>query len=171
MNQRKKVLWAGMLSLMIIGIGFLSVPFFSAMNPPANAGQDLPYIDISHMENGTYTYSHSEIEGWFGTSFLIIKKYNSEFIVYLVPTKNDAFVMPDLKWYRQGGFCKDFRPETIDGKIKPNGYIKCHDSDIPEWNHDEWLWTIDGRKLGKWTADMETIKFKLTSSYIIIGHG
>lgn len=171
MNQRKKVLWAGMLSLILIGIGFASFPFIASMNPPANAGQDLPYIDISHMENGTYIYSHSDFEGWFGTSFLIIKQHTGDFVVYLVPTKDDAFVMPDLKWYRQGGFCKNFRPEMVNGMIKPGGYIMCHDQDIEEWRQGEWLWTLDGRKLGKWTADMETIKFKIVGSHMIIGHG
>ena len=79
--------------------------------------------------------------------------------------------MPDLTWFRWGGFCENFAPETENGKLKKNGVIKCHDpihNDYDGWGKNEWAWDYDGKNKGQYTSDMYKPKYIVKNNSIIL---
>lgn len=166
--MRRKVLVTVVILAIVMSLAMVAVPFVSAMKPPANAGETLPHIDISLMEPETYKIHKVSSGSWVDRSYLIIRKSTDEFSVYSLPTKNGEVVMPDLMWFRWGGLCKRFGPEMVEGKIEPEGLIKCHDSDLDEYFVKEWRWTFEGKKLGRWTADLRTVSHKRSGKYLVL---
>lgn len=154
-----------------VGVAFAFYPFISYFGPAWNSGETLPHIKVSEMQAGTYRMHDDEHTGWYGTRYLIIKNFDNSFLVYWLPTYQNSIVMPDLRWYRWGGLCENFGPELVNGKIKKNGLIKCHDKEIEEYHINEWQWTLTGKKLGQWTDDMESMKSTVSGYYLILGKG
>lgn len=171
MNIRKKTLWVIFSVILIAGLVLTAIPFVQYFGPADNSGETLPYVNVSKMETNTYIIHTTEFNGWYGESYLIIKNKSDIFKVYWLPTRHNSIAMPDLMWGRNAGLCNDFGPETVEGKIKENGLILCHDPDIEEWNKEQWRWTMSGEKLGEWTADLEEVKSSLSGHYLIVGKG
>ena len=170
-NTRKKILWAGLLGLLAIGFVYVSIPFATYFGPADNSGETLPSINVAEMKVNTFINYDVSFSDGYSTRYLIIKKSYNVYIVYHVYVSDDHVVMPDRAWFRWGGICKDFGPEVIDGEIKANGLIMCHDQDIEEGRKEQWRWTLEGKKLSQWTADMDLVKHSLDGTHLILGKG
>ena len=157
----KKLLWTGFLTTSLIGIGFLIGMFGGALNPPANAGEKLPRINVSTLKPGEILTHDAGYESRWDFRYIVYKNYDSEITVFGVPLRDGLVDMPDLKWWRWGPTCKDFGPSMSNGKVVPNSQFKCHDSELNEWFAKENVWDINGNNLGTSTEDMEKIKFKI----------
>lgn len=57
--------------------------------------------------------------------------------------------MPDTPHGWWGYYnCADFSPEMESAKkIRKSGRIVCHDIEVGGWNHEDWVWTYDGKPL------------------------
>ena len=76
--------------------------------------------------------------------------------------------MPDLAWFRVGGFCNTFEPEMDDGKLKPGGVFRCMDKNLNKWQEQEWLWSYEGKNLGKYTEDMYVPRHLVKNNQLIL---
>lgn len=150
------------------GVLLIMVPFIKSMNPSAKAGTQLPYFDISTLSPGEYILSKSigEVE------YLILKDYDSNLYAYWMPVKDNRILMPDRHWWHWGGLCSSFGPDALNGKLLANGEIRCRDVIYPDGSSSpEWRWTYDGKNLGRYTDDMERVKFTIEGRYLIAGKG
>lgn len=167
---KKKVLVRIVFFMSFISIVMVSIPIISSLQPPASAGSALPHINIDDLPAGSYRFEESGRKGWMGIRWLILKDHDGQLYVYSVPTNEGQVMMPDINWFKWGGSCKHFHPETVNSQIKPNGVIRCHDDDISEWSAAEWRWNYKGKNLGRNTADMKTQRFKIEAGYVVIGN-
>ena len=100
---------------------------------------------------------------------MIIKDWDEEVYVHLVPVEGDKIFLPDRFWRWTGYSCNDFRPELGENnKILPSGNILCHDSDMPEWSNENWRWSYDGKSKTEWVADMYSPEFEYHSNVVYI---
>lgn len=166
--MRKKLLWSAVLISLFVGIGFLLSLFGDALNPPANAGKDLPRINIGVLEPGDIIEQDAGYEGRWNVRYIIFKNYNSEISVFVVPLREGLVDMPDLRWWRWGSRCKNFGPTISNGKVVPSSYFKCHDPVLNEWLTTENVWSLDGTNLGTSTDDMKKVKFKIKGNDIVL---
>lgn len=150
-----------------VGISLAVVPFIKSMNPSAKAGMQLPHFDVSTLTPGEYVLSRNLGE----VKYLILKDYDSNIYVYWLPVKDNQVLMPDVHWWHWGGLCSSFGPDASNGKLLANGVIRCRDDIRPDWLSKEWRWTYDGKSLGKYTDDMERVKFTIEGRYLIAGKG
>lgn len=167
---RKKILTICVATLSMIGMLFASFPLFSSLMPSATAGANLPQYNLRDMAAGTYQYI--DTNGDYSVRWLVIKQADNSVKVFNIPMTNDGTTLPDKKWFRWGGVCSDFRPETENGFLTSNGTIKCHDEMETPWyadSHLEWQWTYTGENLGKYTQDMQSPRYVVENDYLIIG--
>lgn len=150
MNQRKhlSIVLSG---LVVIGIIMAAIPFIRSMNPSARAEAALPYIDISALSGGSYVVEKIGGKHYFEDSYLLLRDYDHQLYVYLLPIHDGKVLLPDIHWFRFGGLCEKFSPEIENGKLKKGGIIKCHDKLDNNWWAHEWRWSYDGKNLGKST--------------------
>lgn len=172
MNQRKKILWTGMLSFLLVGVVLVSIPFIGSFNPPANAGEGLPHIDISELHENEYMIYDLDDKWWrYLTSFMIVRFQRNNYSIYYMSRNMDgATMLPDLRWRRPGWPCHDFRPSTINGKVTGESIIQCFDND------DEYrpgiTWKETGESIDHSYDSMERIeKYSVEGKYLIIGKG
>ncbi|WNZ56553.1 hypothetical protein QT397_04085 [Microbulbifer sp. MKSA007] len=168
MKKRKKLLWFSLFAVSLIGVGFILGMFGSALKPPANAGELSPSIDIADLEPGEILTRDVHYERARDIRYIIYKNYESEFIVFSVPLRDGMVDMPDLKWWRWGPECRNFGPTMKNGKVVPQSQFKCHDHELNTWFAKENVWDLDGNNLGKYTEDMERVKFSIKGFDLIL---
>lgn len=173
MNMRKKLLWIGMLTTLLVGVVFAMFPFVGALKPPANAGESLPNIDISEMLVGEFTFYDLKDKQWlYSTRYMIVRNSETEFFIYYM-LRNDegATMLPDVHWWKGGWPCNKFGPTIEAGKITVNSIVKCHDPDSDDYR-PEIAWKVTGEAIDHGYDDMERIeKYTLKGKFLIIGMG
>ena len=173
MNMRKKLLWIGMIATLLVGVVFAMVPFVGSLNPPANAGEGLPNINISKMAVGEFTLLDLKNKQWrYSTRYMVVRNSESEFFIYYMMRNDEgATMLPDLHWWRGGWPCKNFGPTTEAGKITDNSIMKCHDPETNNYRPDI-TWKVTGEAIDHYYDDMERIeKYTIKGKYLIIGMG
>ncbi|USD21709.1 hypothetical protein MJO52_00780 [Microbulbifer variabilis] len=170
MEKRKKLLWFSLLTVSLIGIGFLLGMFGSALKPPANAGELSPSIDIADLEPGEILTRDVNYDagGKWGFRYIIYKNYESEITVFGVPLREGMVNMPDITWWRWGTECRNFGPTMKNGKVVPQSQFKCHDHELNTWFAKENVWDLEGNNLGKYTEDMERVRFSIKGFELIL---
>jgi hypothetical protein len=175
MNMRKKLLWIGMLTTLLVGVVFAMIPFFGSLNPPANAGEGLPNIDISKMHVGEFILHDVDDQHWqYSTRYMIVRKSKTEFFIYyMLRNSEGATMLPDLRWWRAGWPCTDFGPTTEEERITDSSIVKCHD---PDTDTDDYrpdiTWRVTGEAIDHYYDDMERIeKYTIQGKFLIIGMG
>ena len=167
--MNRKILIASTITLALIGVLLTSVPFTGSLQPSEKAKSARPQFDISNLGNGEYQFKKPDSDERWNSKFLIIRDWDGEVYVNLVPVENGKVFMPDRFWRWTGHHCSDLRPETgDDNKILPSGEILCHDSDMPEWSKEKWRWTYDGRSKTDWVADMFKPQFEFRSNVVYV---
>jgi hypothetical protein len=170
MMSRRQVIVSVVAVVSIVGIGFSAIPFISALKPSASAGATLPHIEISNLLPGTYRFEPYPLKNRFFLEMLILRDFDKRIFVYWIPKSNEGFIMPDIHWWRWGGTCLNFGPDSVHGKLVKEGLIQCHDKNISDFSQSsEWKWTYQGKNLGKYTDDMEGPPFNLEGNYVVIG--
>ena len=154
---------------LIMALVLAAIPFVSSLNPSARAGETLQHILISDLEVGDFLVEDDLAKGYFKGRYLVIKDYEAKVHVYLVPIRENRFMLPVVRWWNWGALCEDFRPDIQNSKIKPGGIIQCHDSDFVEAQNPEWHWEYSGKNLGNYTEDMMTVPHKIEGPYVIVG--
>ena len=167
--NRRRVLVFMTAAVGLSGFALAMKPFIESMNPTDRAVANLPHIDISNIEPGGYRYVSTGRDWGFESEWLIIRDTEGEIYVYTIPLQDGKYLMPDLSWFRPGGFCVEFGPEMISEVVTKDSVIKCHDIEMYDWGRKEWRWTLDGKNLGEHTNDMYSPKFSVNNDKLIIG--
>ncbi len=168
-EMKRKILTILTLTTALVAGIALTIPFVSSLSPSANAGSTLQHINISQLEAGDYLIEDDLSKGHFRARYLIIRDYKSNYRIFSIPVRDDRFLLPDVRWWRWGGLCSDFRPEIQKSKIIPEGVIKCHDQKFLNDPNPEWRWAYDGRNLGNYTENMFSVTHKVEGPYLIVG--
>lgn len=165
---KKKLLLSLVAALLLTGAIAASLPFIASLGPSDNAGTTLTRIDIADLEPGTFKSQDIPGLGTYYSRVYILNDYSSNIRVYGVRLRDNKVQLPDYQWWSWGQTCADFGPEHEGKVLRPNGVIKCHDSDMREWYRD-WAWNYDGTSLSDQQLDMETPDWVLEGSKIVIG--
>ena len=155
------------LLLCILGlIAFVSIGnvFSKSLSPSAKAESNRYRINISTLKNGTFQLTEDG-----PTTYIAIKTHASEFYLYAIQTNKEGFILPDIEWFRVGGYCADFRPELNGEFKKENGVITCHDS---KELSESYRWSYDGKNVGLYThnKDMRAVAHFITGNYVTVGN-
>ena len=166
-----------MLTTLLVGVVFALVPFVGSLNPPANAGEGLPNINISEMSVGEFRFHDVKDKNWrYSTRYMVVRNSKIEFFIYYM-LRNDegATMLPDLHWWIGGSPCNDFGPTTELGKVTANSIIKCHDTDTVtdmDSYRPDITWKVTGEAIDHYYDDMERIeKYTIKGKFLIIGMG
>jgi hypothetical protein len=103
----------------------------------------------------------------FGSRLLVIRETAGTLRVFEIPTYGDTFLLPDLHWYRFGARCRNFAPESENGVLRPDGVIRCLDTDSPQ--QAEYRWSYSGKNLGKHTEAMLVPEFFVEGKFLVLG--
>ena len=155
--------------MLIAGIVISCSPFILSMEPSAKAKAARSQHDISKLNVGDYIFEPFSRDSAWDEMVLIIKDWDGSIYSHLAPTKGGKIVMPD-RWWGWGYYnCSNFGPETAaNDKIKRSGFIKCHDSDVPEWRQEEWEWSYSGESQRSWMDNMYSPGHEIKGSYLYI---
>ena len=166
---RRKLLITIVVLLGIAGFLLSAIPLLSYFGPSATAGSTLTRLDIRKLQPGEYAYFDNQRQDYWHGKYLIIKDWNSSINVLLILKQQDEFVIPDEHWWRSGGWCKNLAPETKNGKIVPDGSIKCMDTGLPAWTNKAWRWSYSGKRKGEWVGDLHSPPYAIEDGEIVIG--
>jgi hypothetical protein len=169
----KRILTYLVNGLAFIGIVALSVPFILSLNPSERVDASLPRVDLSSLEPGRHrTVRNPKLPEYYDGivwSVLLIKKKDGQVKAWVIPTKNNTVMMPDIHWWRPMTPCETFGPTKLNGLIDEEAPIKCHDDSVPEWWADKWQWSIDGKNLSDQVDDMEPAVGVVEHGYFVLG--
>ena len=161
-----------MLATLFVGVILASIPFVGALKPPANAGEGLPHVDISDLKENEYLIYDLNDKWWrYSTRYMIIRFQDNNYNIYYMSRNMDgATMLPDLRWWRPGWPCNDFRPSTTDGKITGDSVIQCFDTN--EKYRPDISWKATGEPIDHSFDAMERVeKYSVESNYLVIGKG
>ena len=139
------------------------------MQPSARAKTARSQHDISTLETGHYRIEPFSRGNAWNIVVLLIKDWDANVYVYLLPTEGGKVPLPD-RWWGWGYYhCSEFRPEiNVSGLLRKGGHIKCHDKDTPEWGASLWEWSYDGKPKDKWGIQMYAPPVELVDSTLYI---
>lgn len=167
--MRKKILLTCTIVMLLTGIALSSLPFIFSMEPSAKAKAERSRHDISKLKAGEFILEPFARDSAWDEIVLIIKDWDGSIYSYIAPTADGKVVMPD-EWWGWGYYnCTNFGPEIgTNNKIKRSGFIKCHDSDVPEWRKEEWEWSYSGKSQQYWMDNMYSPDHEIKGSYLYI---
>ena len=168
--MRKKILLGCVLTIIFSGIVLASIPFTSSLSPSAKARADRPQYDISSIQIGDFSLKKINGGDAWDSYVLIIRDWNNQISVHLVPSKNNKIMMPDHHWGKPfGHYCTNFGPDIdSDNKLLKGGYIRCHDKDVPEWMEPVWVWSYTGKSNNINVKDMYTVEHEISGSTLYV---
>ena len=151
----------------VVGVVLLAIPFVLSLGPSERASATGRMIDIGDLAPGRFL----TVDGW-DKRFFILKDLTGDVRVLYVPyDAKKGVMMPDLKWWRYGGRCRDFEPDNDSGKLIVGGHFRCHDSDVNEWWAPRWVWDFSGHHAGatdEGIEDMPQLKPRLIGTNLIL---
>lgn len=167
--MRKKVLGVSVAVLLVFGVILASSPFYQSMHPSQKAKAARSQHNISTLDYGDFRFDEFQKGSAWDEVVLIIKDWDGEIYSFLILTDHGKVIMPET-WYWWGYYhCKEFGPELDENnKLKKNGVIQCHDSDIPEFWKDKWLWSYEGKVLGNWAPDLPAPNHEIKGGYLYL---
>ena len=165
----KRVLTISVTVLSFVGMGFIAFVFGASMQPSARAKSERSQHDISTINPGQYRIEPFGRPDAWNDKVLLIRDWNEEYYVFLLPTENGKVALPD-RWWGWGYYhCAEFRPELNEsGSIVKGGAIKCHDKATPEWGASLWEWKYDGSPTDKWGIHMYAPPVEIANGTLFI---
>ncbi len=126
--------------------------------------------DISKLQNGDYIFEKFR-RNEDGARILILKDWDSNLYVHLVPLEQEKVPMPEPFWGFGYYHCKYFGPDhDVNHKLLKSGKIRCHDDEAPKWMvDDQWVWEYSGKAAaGSWSHDMISPKYEIKGNTVYI---
>jgi hypothetical protein len=168
MSQRQ-ILSLSVGVLLLIGIGFASVPFVRSFQRTPAAWDGFPQVELSDLGPGSYQ--------WLGTSnlhalmpeVLVVHDFDGNVRAFELPILDGKYLMPDQDWSHVLGACVNFGPDGTEGQLLRNGTIRCHDPQLPESYRSEWQWTYAGERLGQWSPNLRQLEVVREGDYLSVG--
>ena len=158
--SRRVLKWI-VLVLLLVGLVAACTPFFQSFFPNSKSRAELSRIPVSDLQPGEYRfvrtgYPHGVRKlGW---GVMLVRRWSGELNVWNVWVgEGSMVVMPDLTWNRPGVLCKDFRPSDNFSVSEVGATIECWDEDLSPGMRQELRWSIDGKALGEYHADMSKV--------------
>jgi len=168
--MRKKILLLCMVSILLFGASTIFATFSLSLSPSARAKADRVYIDISSLECGKYVYEPFNRENAWNEKVLIIKQQDCTLSVFLIPTRENKFIMPERFWGNIGSLCKNFSPSVNqENRLIENGFITCHDSELEAEYIRNLKWTYSGVSKANFVVqDLYVPKIEIQGNQVII---
>ena len=169
MKSRKLLVYLTAL-VAVIGIIFFITPFILSLKPSKATKPSLFEIDISGLDTGSFI----EVDDPYGLKILILKDWDNSINAYLIPfnDKENIYMLPDINWMRPFVPCKEFGPETTNGKLIKNGQIRCFDETLSTWWKNNYKWNYSGKNLGNSVENLPLPKYVISyDTFILTGRG
>lgn len=169
MNRYRKCLVFGTALLIFIGLLATCTPFVSSLKPNSSALDSRPSINVKDLVIGKSTNFKTARSHVFVTK---TDDQNDPFKLFAIPYDGEKYLLPEFGWHRAVLPCIDFIQENI---------FQCKDSyeieetkDLVWWSYMKW--DMNGKFIGKqeyekWghvVPDLQTPKFKVVGSYVIL---
>lgn len=165
--KTRKFLQRALLVSCLVGLTFIANAIASSMAPSEAANFARSQHDIAHLEPGEFL-----IEGFSRDKtqrVLILRTWEGDVHVHLIPVHHGKTPIIEVNGTWGGGFCRQIGPElTLDGKLKRNGDIACHDPEAPQWGKQDWRWSYDGSPKSNWLASMDSPEIELRGNTVYI---
>lgn len=158
-----------------VGVLVACVPFIGSLKPSARAEAALPRIDISGIEQGTFSILPHPALGdavrEFRWSLFVLRRNDGSVRVWDVPTKDGSVGMPDRYWWLPFYACTRFGPAMVQGRVDEESLLECRDPEAPGgwWAH-AWRWDLNGKCIGATCAeDMQVTLGIVEGRYFVYG--
>ncbi|MDG9924049.1 MULTISPECIES: hypothetical protein [unclassified Pseudomonas] len=146
MRARRKWLVVAALTLSAVGVFGLARLLGGAMGLPANAGEQLERIDVSHLPPGHFAGPPAtQARSW---SYLILHMHDGSFRAFAVRLEDGRVAVPERFWGGNTAYpCESFGPAPTPGAFPPDAAIECHLPPPAGWRHRRW--DLQGRSLNR----------------------
>jgi len=153
MNKRS-ILVSVSVFMILVGVGFAAVPFFSSMNPTMKVKEDAKIrVSISSIpEDGAI-----EID-WHSDKVFLVR--NPKPMAFRMPYWDEAYRLPDPTWARAIVPCEVF-------KIGGEGF-SCIDPKMPEGWRNNAKWDIYGGSKSSWMPDLQVAPYEIQGDKLVI---
>lgn len=152
--DKRRFLVTTIIVMILVGVGFAAVPFFSSMNPTMKVREDAKIkVNLSSIpENGAI-----EID-WHSDKVFLAR--NPKPIAFRMPYWDGAYRLPDPTWERAIVPCEVF-------KIGGEGF-SCIDPKLPEGWRNNAKWDITGRSKSSWMPDLQVAPYEIQGGNLVI---
>lgn len=149
---------------MLVGV------FSGSMSPSNKAKAARSQHDISKLTKGSYLFERFQRANSWSGKVLIIKDWDENIYVHMIPTETDSVIMPERFWGWGYYQCKNFGPDLNKNRsLVKLGKIRCHDKDAPEWMaKEQWVWKYSGKSEGIWMDDMYSPSYDIQENTLYI---
>ena len=156
--------------MFVFGLVAIFGVFSVSLQPSEQAKSERSQHNIANLDKGSYLFVKFNRDSPWNDKVLIIKDWNGEIYVHLLPTENGAVALPYRFWGWAIATCIKFGPETEqNGKLVKSGIIKCHDKHEPKWwSFSEWEWSYSGKTLVQWKPDLFSPEFEIKDGTLYI---
>jgi hypothetical protein len=162
MTTYRKAIARSVIGLLIIGATLTVVPFCSSLQPSARAGASLPRLNVASLQPGSFQIRPMSKD----FVFLLLKDYDSSLHLFWLPRNYAGRVLlPDRNPW-SGPECNNFGPDLTNGRMAPDGMLRCQDIGADDWR-TSYRWTYSGHRLGAGQSDLTSVRFKIEGSDIV----
>ena len=165
--DRKKFLISITTLIILVGVGFALSPFILSLNPPSHLPDYADPINITGLNDNSIKVvrlkESRKVDTGTGTrwesgdALVIVKTKHPDFYVYWVPTWESRYPMPMKFWGQHEGYCDEYGLKKANGEL----VITCLSTEAPEFLYKEWIWSVDGKALGKQNPNLVKVNFRV----------
>jgi len=156
----RKFLLLSFLLILIVGLLYLSIPFFSSLGPNSSSLHRALQLNVLGMKIGaSIVKKHEKV------SFYISRHSEQVFSVFMLPMQHEAFLLPEFDWQRPVLPCKSF--------IQPDGFQCLDEKEGTRLWYSYMIWDKNGKyvgkqKWGKVIPDLMPVNYVTQGSQLII---
>jgi hypothetical protein len=171
--NRRKWLWGTVAGLGLFGLVMVAKSFVFALAPNARADNALFDMDVSQLQAGDFRIldNGSDASGFHGR-LLVLRQYDGQLRVFVVSMSRGR------AWLQEGHFpqwsyllCNELGPDIRDGKLLPDGVIRCQDVTQDELALRS-RWTYEGKSLNSFWANLWVPHYRMVGSHLqVMWHG
>jgi hypothetical protein len=136
-----------LVGLLVAAAVAAAIPFVSSLTPSAKVQAERPRVKIPNLGPSQFTFTKDPT--WETGELMFVRKPDGTLDVWRLLTRNGKRTLPDLHWWRPGQECDSFGPDFA------KGIITCYDQDLSDWMKENYVWSLDGKNLGKQADNME----------------
>ena len=162
-----KYLKFALLTLTLIAIGAISVPFLGSLSPNSrsleHAGEAGRVVDLKDLATGTFLEKGSEYSRYF-----VIRDFEGQVRLYAVTYRQQMYWIADLRWDRPFLPCENFGPDADGNRLIKGGAFRCRDESMSDWWRKESGWDYSGKNRGERSGDMPESRYEIRDDMLFI---
>lgn len=167
--ERKRVLAYSVASLGILGLLAALLPFVSSPQLNPRSGEDLPRYNIADLRADSARVLHPGGSRGYGTAIVVTRDQSGQVHAFWLFSSDGRTGVPGASW-NVNFWCDDFGAVQTN-ELPETPLLTCKDEQFQNLDHlhAQSRWTLTGKSLGTWTADLQPATFTIERDEIVIG--